>query len=162
MFNNTPAPLDGKLPTIQNIKILVCIRKECAKDVHLQQFTFLIDRALHGVLVISIRIRCPHKGCLVCVGCYRKAHDLGQDMTICPGCQPQMPKRESAAALKYALDNRGLAPEDEGGEKMAGKRASGHREDKGALVTPAATVPTPVSATNFTETLAFGFAFFKS
>ena len=31
-----------------------------------------------------------------------------------------------------------------------------------ALVTPAATVPTPVSATNFTEILAFGFAFFKS
>ena len=90
-------PLDGKVPHWAAVEILICFMLGCGEDVHVKGYTVIVNGNVFGTVDILLAYRCPHKNCLVCVGCAKRSLEKGGD--VCPVCQGLM----SLADRKFAV-----------------------------------------------------------
>jgi len=100
MFGDIPMPLDGKLPHWALVEVLVCAMQGCDTNVHVKGFTVTVNGSIFGKVDTSLAYRCPHKNCLVCIGCAEMSLEKGGDS--CPACQGAMPLVDRKSAVKSA------------------------------------------------------------
>ena len=102
-------PLDGKLPHWAVVEVLVCAMQGCSTNVHVKGFTVIVNGSIFGTMDTSLAYRCPHKNCLVCIGCAEMSLAKGGDS--CPACKGAMPlvdrkfAVDRAAALTKSMSN---------------------------------------------------------
>mmetsp|Transcript_84336 Transcript_84336/g.136712 ORF Transcript_84336/g.136712 Transcript_84336/m.136712 type:complete len:303 (-) Transcript_84336:326-1234(-) len=72
----------------------------CDTKVHVEGFTVIVNGSVFGTVDTSLANRCPHKNCLVCTGCAKKALKKGDD--ICPACQGAAPLADRKSAVEGA------------------------------------------------------------
>jgi len=100
MLGDFPLPLDGKVPHWAAVEVLICFMPECGKNVHVKGFTVIVNGNIFGTVDTSLEYRCPHKNCLVCVGCAKQSAEKGGD--VCPACQGAMPLADQNFAFQRA------------------------------------------------------------
>ena len=88
MFGDIPMPLDGKLPHWAVVESIVCVMPGCSTNVHVKGFTVIVNGSIFGTLDTSLTYQCPHKNCLVSIGCVKLSVTTGGDR--CPSCQCAM------------------------------------------------------------------------
>jgi len=98
MFGDIPMPLDGKLPHWTVVEVIVCAMQGCNSNVHVKGLTVIVNGSIFGTLDTSLAYQCPHKNCLVCIGCVELSLATGGDS--CPACQCAM----SLVDRKCAVD----------------------------------------------------------
>jgi len=97
LYQMISLPLDGKVPHWAAVEILICFMLGCGEDVHVKGYTVIVNGNVLGTVDILLAYRCPHKNCLVCVGCAKRSLEKGGD--VCPVCQGLM----SLADRKFAV-----------------------------------------------------------
>jgi len=68
--------------------------------VHVKGFTVIVNGSIFGTLDTSLAYHCPHKKCLVCIGCAELSLATGGDS--CPACQGAMPLVDRKCAVDRA------------------------------------------------------------
>ena len=82
------------------VEVLVCAMQGCSTNVHVQGFTVIANGSIFGTLDTSLAYRCPHKNCVVCIGCAEMSLAKGGDS--CPACQGAMPLVDRKCAVDRA------------------------------------------------------------
>jgi len=131
LFGDIPLPLDEKLPQWATVDTLVCFMLGCSSDVHVEGFTVIVNGTIMGTLDTSLGHRCPHKNCLVCVGCAKTALATGSHLyPVCQGAVPLADRKfavDMAAALTQSMFN--LV-----GTKLPASGEKRHREHEDEMV----------------------------
>jgi len=100
MFGDISMPLDGKLPHWAVVEVLLCAMQGCSTNVHVKGFTVIVNGSIFGTLDTSLAYQCPHKNCVVCIGCPEMSLAKGGD--TCPACQGAMPLVDRKCAVDRA------------------------------------------------------------
>jgi len=69
MLGDISLPLDGKVPHWATVEVLICFMPRCCENVYVKGFTVVVNDNIFGTVDTSLAYQCPHKNCLVCVGC---------------------------------------------------------------------------------------------